>query len=286
MKILKDKTMDAPFFSVIIPTYNRNDLLEKCLTNLAPEMQQIFNYEVIVSDDSLSLEAKKLIDEKFQWVQWVEGPHKGPAANRNNGAKFARGEWLVFIDDDAIPDKNLIKSYQNAIISNMNVLVYEGCIKADRPQRHFMEGSPVNETGGYFWTCNVMIQKNYFINELKGFDENFLYAAMEDVDIRERIKKDNQPIVFVKNAFVIHPFFLKSMKSTIKQKKESALSYKYLCSKHPEYAKKPTFGEEIKNELRFYIKNVLFNIIPFRGRGLAKYILVHLLTNSINRKIR
>jgi glycosyltransferase involved in cell wall biosynthesis len=270
------------YISVIIPTYNRNDLLEKCLDALAPKTQQIFNYEVIVTDDSQTCEAKKLIDEKFQWVQWIEGPHKGSATNRNNGAKQACGEWLVFVDDDCIPDRNLIKCYSEAINTNSNILTFEGCIKANRPKCHFLEESPINETGGYFWSCNIMIQKNYFMNQLKGFDENFPYPAMEDIDLRERIKKDNQTILFVKNAFVVHPWRLQNDPLDIAKKRY--LSYLYLCSKHPEFIKKPSFPQKIKNELRFYIKNVLFKIPQYRGRGVIKYIQAHLLSNLISKQ--
>ena len=63
--------------------------------------------EVIVSDDSKQCIAKELIQEKYSWVKWIEGPKKGPAANRNNGAKYATGDWFIFIDDDCEPQKDL-----------------------------------------------------------------------------------------------------------------------------------------------------------------------------------
>src|SRR5665213_3286620 len=103
-------------FSVIIPTCNRNDLLRKCLDLLAPSNQTIDNYEIIVTDDSKDGIAKDLIKQDYPWVCWVEGPKRGPAANRNNGAKTANGDWLVFIDDDCLPDKNVLNCYKNGII--------------------------------------------------------------------------------------------------------------------------------------------------------------------------
>ena len=88
-------------FSVIVPTCNRNDLLAKCLELLNPANQTIKEvYEVIVTDDSKNNVAKALIEDIFTWAKWVEGPKRGPAANRNNGAKDAKGDWLIFIDDD------------------------------------------------------------------------------------------------------------------------------------------------------------------------------------------
>ncbi|MFM6224388.1 MAG: glycosyltransferase family 2 protein, partial [Dolichospermum sp.] len=74
-------------FSVIIPTYHRNDLLAKCLDCLAPGMQTLpaDQYEVIVSDDGYQSTAQEMIEQNYPWVKWVAGPGKGPAANRNNG---------------------------------------------------------------------------------------------------------------------------------------------------------------------------------------------------------
>ncbi len=266
------------FISVVIPTYN---LLEDCIKSLAPTVQNpACNYEVIVSDDKVPSDTKKMIEDKYSWALWVEGPHKGVAANRNNGVKFAKGDWIVFIDNDCIPDSNLINTYVEAIKNNPHIVAFEGCIKADRKRRHFLEEAPINETGGLFWTCNVMIQKAYFENVLHGFDENF-YMYREDVDIRERIKSDKQTIVFLINAFVIHPWRLQ--KNPVEMVKQQMVSYQYFCSKHPYYFKKVSFSENIKNELRFYIKFVLLNLISFRGRGVIKYIKAHHVGNKYSK---
>ncbi len=63
---------------------------------------------------------------------------------------------------------------------------------------------PINIKGGKFWSCNIAIKKNIFL-EIKGFDENFPYAAMEDVDFYLRVKSKSE-VFFIRNAFVIHPW--------------------------------------------------------------------------------
>ncbi len=263
------------FISVVIPTYN---LLEECIKALDPAVQNpSCNYEVIVSDDKVPSDAKKMIDQKYPWAIWVEGPHKGVAANRNNGVKYAKGDWIVFIDNDCIPSIDLINTYVKAIEENPETLVFEGRISADRKRKHFLEEAPLNETGGCFWTCNVMIQKFYFENILKGFDENF-YMYREDVDIRERIILNGQAILFVKDAYVIHPWRLQ--KQPVEMEKQKMVSYNYFYAKHPHLIKKLTLWNKIKNELRFYLKVVLVNIIPFRGRGLIEFIEAHIAHNK------
>jgi GT2 family glycosyltransferase len=267
------------YISVVIPAYN---LLEDCIKALSPEIQQPpCEYEVIVTDDKQNSPTKNLLDEKYPWAKWIEGPHRGVAANRNNGVKHAQGEWIVFIDNDCIPDKMLIQTYIHAINNNPDILVFEGCIKPDRPKRHFLEEAPINETGGYFWTCNVMIQKDFFSNVLKGFDEDF-FMYCEDVDIRERIKKTNQSILFIKEAFVIHPWRIQ--KDVVNFTKQRCLSGQYLYDKHPHLKGNTSVCGNIKNELRFYIKSILFNIISYKGRGIIKYIQAHIVAKRYMHK--
>ena len=182
--------MNTIIFSVIIPTYHRNDLLAKCLDCLAPGVQTLGSeqYEVIVTDDGSNTTAEQMIRAEYPWVQWIPGPRKGPAANRNNGAKYAQGEWLVFTDDDCLPDPQWLAAYAEAIAANPSCLVFEGRVYVDRPRQTLAEKSPVNETGGYLWSCNFTIQNQTF-RSLGGFEERFPYAAMEDVDFRFRLTK-------------------------------------------------------------------------------------------------
>lgn len=195
-----------PFFSIIIPTCNRNDFLARCLNYLDIDVQKVNNflYEIIVTDDSNENIAQNFIAQKYPWVQWLEGPKRGPAANRNNGAKYAKGEWLIFLDDDCEPLPTLINEYLYLVESKTFTLVFEGAILATRPKNRFDEEAPINIDGGKLWSCNFCIKKSFF-SEINGFDECFLFAAMEDVDMKTRIEQFTV-IEFAKNAAVVHPW--------------------------------------------------------------------------------
>lgn len=258
--------------TIIIPTYNRNDLLGNCLDCLQPKIQQLNHgdYEVIVSDDSEKHSAKEFLSANYQWVKWIAGPQKGPAANRNNGAKNANGKWLVFIDDDCMPDKNLLKTYQNAILHYPKISVFEGCIKADREKMSFAEEAPVNETGGYLWSCNFMIDKKVFLDEFEGFDENFPYAALEDVDLEYRIDKSGLKKVFLKDALVIHPWreqkhiwsiTLKRFKSTL-----------YFLKKHPEKKQQINSRYYLTAFYNSFVKNTFKQGFKYHFRGFSSKI--------------
>ena len=253
--------------SVIIPTCNRNELLSNCLERLSPTVQCVNElYEVIVTDDGKDNYALDLIKTKYSFAKWVKGPQKGPAANRNNGAKYATKEWLIFIDDDCLPDKNLITGYYKAIQSFPEILAFEGRIGVNEPQNSFLEEAPINEKGGYFWSCNIAIKRNFF-NELNGFDEQFPYAAMEDADLFKRIKQKTNHYMFVPNAYVVHPWRTnKHLFKTILNRQKSQL---YYISKYPEEKEKVNFYNYIRVFVIF-LSFTLRNALKFKFKGFVQ----------------
>jgi GT2 family glycosyltransferase len=256
--------------SIIIPTCNRNDLLSECLDSIAPGVQSIKdNYQVIVTDDSKESAARDIIDEKYKWVKWVKGPQKGPAANRNNGASYADGQWLIFIDDDCLPNKNLLLGYENGIKAHPEILVFEGCTIVDRPKNKFNEEAPLNTTGGYLFGCNFAINTDYF-RQLYGFDEKFPYPAMEDSELAYRIKRQGVKLFFLKDAIAMHPWRTKqnSFKMTLKRF-SSAL---YFIEKHPQERHNLGFIYYLRS---FYhsVVDTFGNCVRFRFRGFAEKII-------------
>jgi GT2 family glycosyltransferase len=137
------------FFSIIIPTYERPDDLRICLNSLSIDIQLgTPSYEIIVTDDSKSEESRRMVEKEFPNVTWNKGKQNGPAGNRNAGVDRARGEWIVFLDDDCIAQEGYLNGYAKAITANPDVLVFEGRIFADRPRKTLAEGAPINEDGG------------------------------------------------------------------------------------------------------------------------------------------
>lgn len=194
----------TPLISVVVPTCNRNDLLAKCLTCLAPENQKIAadKYEVIVTDDGTQSSAQQLVEQEFPWAKWTKGPKRGPAANRNHGSAQAKGGWIAFTDDDCLPSPGWLKAFHDAITADTQV--YEGKTTCAQGVSSPLFTSPTNETGGLLWSCNMMISRNLF-QQLNGFDETFPFAAMEDVDFRDRIHAAGHTFPFIQSAIVDHP---------------------------------------------------------------------------------
>lgn len=246
-------------------------MLRACLKNLAPSEQsyQRYLYEIIVSDDGRNPLARDAIGEEFPEVRWVDGPCRGPAANRNAGAAQAQGEVLVFLDDDCLPQRELLASYAEAF-TDPELTAAEGRIRADRPRRRMDEEAPVNEFGGCFWSCNIAIRRNLF-RDIGGFDERFPKAAMEDVELRERIKRVSNPIRFIPEALVIHP--LRPLKGWrgYRERAEGHGIYILIPGCH---LPPPSYRSALWDTLRKIKRRYLPDFISLRGRGALKASLI------------
>jgi GT2 family glycosyltransferase len=215
-------------FTVIIPTCNRPQSLQLCLDAVAAQtLEAGIRYEVVVCDDSANTEPTRQLVGSYPGFRYVRGPCRGPAANRNAGAALALGEWLVFLDDDCVPHVDWLAGYHRSI-SCMDVL--EGRTVTEQPRTRLDQEAPENPTGGYLWSCNFAIKRALFA-ELRGFDEDYPYAAMEDVDLRHRLIEGGQTIHFVSTATCIHPW--RNVNPAFYRKR--TISWLIFLSKHPKY---------------------------------------------------
>ena len=260
---------EKPFFSVVVPTYERPTDLKVCLEALSSNIQvNAPSYEIIVSDDSKSDRSRILIGKDFNNIHWGEGKKIGPAGNRNAGVNRARGEWIVFLDDDCIAQKGYLEAYATAIKENPNFLVFEGRIFADRPRKTWAEGCPENEQGGMLWTSNLCVNRNLFL-EMGGLDERFK-IAYEDVDFAHRLKQRSIHSIFVSDAAVCHPWrTLRAKGNNWKPKSYEIKSLQLFLKKHPDaweqHGKRRTY---LRNLLRMLTKDLSFCLFKLRGKGI------------------
>jgi GT2 family glycosyltransferase len=264
---LKDEKY--PFFSVVIPTYERPSDLRTCLQSLGNEFQiEAPPYEIIVSDDSKSDISKRLIEKEFPHATWGKGKQNGPAGNRNAGVNRTKGQWIVFLDDDCIAQEDYLKAYAKAIRANLGTQVFEGRIFADRPRITWAEGCPENSSGGMLWTSNLCIKKSLFF-EIGKFDERFK-VAYEDVEFAYRLKQRQTKTVFVSDAAVCHPWrSLRSGGKNWKSKGYQIESLLLFLDKHS-YAHKEYGSPSMyfKNFLRIISKNLFYCLFKLNGRGI------------------
>lgn len=109
------------FISICIPAYERTDYLYRLLKSI--EIQTFKNYEVIISDDSITDNNKFLI-EKFEMlnIKYIKNiTPLGSPKNWNNAISFAQYDWIkVMHDDDFFCTPKSLEIFSNAIINYPN----------------------------------------------------------------------------------------------------------------------------------------------------------------------
>ena len=108
------------FISVVIPTYNRRAILEKCLSALEHQdaCGELDDYEVVVVDDGSTdgtPDWLRSCADRFPRVRLFEQSHGGPAEGRNRGVSNARGDVIVFIDSDLVVTPTFLGCHARAL---------------------------------------------------------------------------------------------------------------------------------------------------------------------------
>ncbi|MEP6668724.1 MAG: glycosyltransferase [Chthoniobacter sp.] len=183
-------------FSVVIPTCHRPEVLTRCLRGLAQD-----EAEIIVSDDSRDEATRDRVSREFPHVRWLAGPRRGPAANRNSGARAATGDWLAFIDDDCEPQSGWLAALAQAV---GNADVVEGRVVSPGATDSPFEEHVENLSGGVLWSCNLAVRREVF-ERFGGFDEDFLEAGGEDMEFAWRIAHAGLRVQFATDALAHHP---------------------------------------------------------------------------------
>ena len=110
-------------FSIIIPVYNVEKYISKCLDSILN--QTYSNYEVIIvndgtKDNSVSVINKYLTDERFKLYNKENG---GLSSARNYGINYVTGEYILFIDSDDYIEPDLLNNFNNILIKKEYDLV-------------------------------------------------------------------------------------------------------------------------------------------------------------------
>src|SRR5689334_11593844 len=114
--------MNGNRISVIVATYNRCESLSKSLRCL--DEQTVSGFEVVVVSDGSTDNTVKMLREykpgNFS-LTVIHKPNEGRSLSRNLGAEKAKGEILVFFDDDMRPFQDCLASHISAIEKDTNV---------------------------------------------------------------------------------------------------------------------------------------------------------------------
>lgn len=102
-----------PFFSIVIPTYNRSQLLEETLASVFA--QEFTDYEVLVADDGSKDDTPEVLSRYAGRVRALRQENQGQGAARNLGIRHATGQYVVFLDSDDLWFPWTLTTYHQAI---------------------------------------------------------------------------------------------------------------------------------------------------------------------------
>ncbi|MFH1641598.1 MAG: glycosyltransferase [Nanoarchaeota archaeon] len=215
--------------SVIIPTFNNPKRLSLLIHSL--ENQTCRNFEVIVVDDGSTDNTKQVFNslknKSNLELRYFYLPNKkifGAGIARNYGAKKARGNILIFLDQDNVASQNLVESHIREQEKNDIVLGYysgygnlkyhykfdkleehiekkkviKTCIPEFREHIFQNPGQYAGDEWKYFVSANFSIKGRLFLEYL--FDERFTKWTAEDIELGYRLVKDNLKIKFSRSC--------------------------------------------------------------------------------------
>ena len=108
--------MSKPAISVIIPVYNAQEGLSQCIDSLLD--QTFSDYEIIILNDGStdnSLEVIQNYASKNDSIRVIDKENEGVAKTRNRGIVLAKGEYIVFIDNDDFIAPDYLECFYKAI---------------------------------------------------------------------------------------------------------------------------------------------------------------------------
>lgn len=110
-----------PKFSIIIPVYNVEKYLKKCLDSVFNQTYK--DYEVIVVNDGTKDNSMDIV--KDYNVKVINQKNQGLSAARNAGVKVATGDYLIFLDSDDYWEKNLLKELSKSLKNNPDLVRFQ-----------------------------------------------------------------------------------------------------------------------------------------------------------------
>ena len=200
-------TGSVPSISVIIPTLNRHELIQRALGSVFDQSLQV--KEVIVVDNGSTDGTREMLISKFPTVLYVSEKKAGVSAARNTGISLAKGDWIALLDsDDAwLPNKleKQIAVYfenANARLIHTNEIWYRRGVRVNPMKKHKKRG------GNIFEFClplccispsSVLLRRD-LIEDVGLFDEEL--PACEDYDMWLRITS-REPVLYLDEAVTV-----------------------------------------------------------------------------------
>ncbi|HJA31265.1 MAG TPA: glycosyltransferase [Candidatus Eisenbergiella pullicola] len=220
---LRFPSVDKPVVSIIVPVYNQFAYTYNCLRSILEHTMGVA-YEVIVADDCSTDQVSEL--EKV--VTGINVLHNNEnlkfLLNCNNAANYARGEYILFLNNDTQVQPNWLKPLVELLEKRTDVgmvgskLVYpDGCLQEAggilwKDGSAWNYGHRKNPTSpeycyvkevDYISGASIMIRSSLW-KEIGGFDVTFAPAYYEDTDLAFEVRRQGYKVLFQPESIVVH----------------------------------------------------------------------------------
>jgi serine acetyltransferase/glycosyltransferase involved in cell wall biosynthesis len=237
--------------SVIIATYNRKESTARMLTELEAQTQSKKNFEVIVVDDGSKEDPRPYLQGfgKTLKLHLERRPNGGPGAARQTGADVAKGELLIFVDDDMkLPPQFVAAHIRAHEEKSGDTLVLMGSLKPDdglaamplferfyarnldRMAERYGSGSEAPR-GPDLYTGNLSLPRALFL-KAGGFDTSL--KLIEDAELGVRLEKHGAVFAMSREAYSVHASDHRSLDKWLARTVIDGASWAKLARKHPD----------------------------------------------------
>jgi len=211
--------------TLIIPTFNRAETLEKTLRAYNNQTVSPDSFEIQIVDDGSTDGTKDLIirlkNELNYTLHYHYQNNQGPGEARNWAIKNTTTDYVLITGDDIIPDTNLIWEHIKTHISDprenravlghidwppdmpMNPLMYFLTEHTGTQFGFHLIQDPENTGFEFFYSSNISL-KTTFLKNIELFNAKFYHAAYEDIELGYRLDNQGMKIKYNKNALGYH----------------------------------------------------------------------------------
>ena len=174
-----------PLVSVIIPSYNRKELLVRAIRSVL--IQDLSDMELVVVDDG-STDATPSLAMEFSdpRLKWVHQSNAGVTAARNTGASVSTGDYLIFLDSDDELLQGYLKEFYELSQESPDLIFFGAEILAGSQNRTLIKATEpygVPSTDGLFLAGTFAIRRSIF-DRSGGYDEKLAYGENTELSFR------------------------------------------------------------------------------------------------------
>jgi glycosyltransferase involved in cell wall biosynthesis len=181
-----------PFFSIIIPSYNRLHTLPATIESVM--QQTCTDFEIIVADDGSADETANWISKQNdKRIKYIYQSNAGVCAARNKGASIAEGEYLIFLDSDDRVLPTWLEDFKTEIDQSNVDVVY--C-------KRIINGETTDGKGYQGFLAGTFAMKNSLFKQIGGYDEVLKFG--ENTELKWRIQLVGAIIHFINKANVVY----------------------------------------------------------------------------------